>query len=61
MTSFLKRLTATLSGWLGLTALVEPLTPAHGWLLPDPRRLPVLRQPVRVTADAMRVPRPRVG
>jgi hypothetical protein len=48
MTTLLKRLAATLRGWLSSIA-VDPLTPAHGWLLPDPRGLVLLRQPVRVT------------
>ena len=52
MTTLLKRLTAALRDWLASTAL-DPLTPAHGWLLPDPARLRSLR-PVRVTADIPR-------
>ena len=53
MTTLLKRLIAA-RDWLASIALA-PLTPAHGWLLPDPARLRLLRQPLPVTADIPRL------
>ena len=53
MTTLLKRVASTLRDWLASTTL-EPLTPAHGWLLPDAR--PVLvRNPVPVTVASSRL------
>jgi hypothetical protein len=54
MTTFLKRLITTLHDWLASTVL-EPLTPAHGWLLPEPRTLLLLRQPLRNTGAIARL------
>lgn len=54
MTTLLKRVTATLRDWLA-SIVLEPLTPAHGWLLPEPVALLSFRQPLRNTAARARL------
>lgn len=54
MTTLLKRMIATLHDWLA-SMVLEPLTPPHGWLLPDPRTLLLLRQPPRNTGPTARL------
>ena len=53
MTTLLKRVASTLRDWLASTTL-EPLTPAHGWLLPDPRGVFLVRKPLPVTVAISR-------
>ena len=53
MTTLLKRVASTLRDWLASTTL-PPLTPAHGWLLPDPRSVLLVQQPLPVTVVSSR-------
>lgn len=56
MTTLLRRAMTALRVWLGLAdPSQDPITPAHGWLLPDPEMLLSLRKPVPVAAEAARL------
>ena len=55
MTTLLTRLMTMLRDWLAWTGIDPRLTPAHGWLLPDPHTFLLRQRPVRVTVTSARL------